>query len=294
MKILILGGTRFFGVYTIRELLAQGYEVTIATRGRTKDEFGDRIERLIVERTDKESMAAALGGRHFDVVIDKLAYASEDVRIAMEVLDCDRYIQMSSTAVYEPKRIDTKESDFDALGKPLVWCDRKAFAYAEIKRQAECALWQKYTDKNFVAVRYPFVIGEDDYTLRLKFYVEHVMYGKAMFVDNIDCQMGYIRSDEAGRFMAFLVDKEFTGAVNGCAAGTISLREIIEYVEQKTGTKAVLCEDGEPAPYNGEPAYSINTEKATELGFEFSELKDWIYELVDYYIEQLKEEKHAF
>ncbi len=51
-----------------------------------------------------------------------------------------------------------------------------------------------------------------------------------MFGDNIDCQMGYIRSDE----------------------------------------------DGEPAPYNGEPEYSINTAKAESLGYQFSVLEDWI------------------
>ncbi|MBS7340988.1 MAG: hypothetical protein KIH00_12225 [Lachnospiraceae bacterium] len=45
-----------------------------------------------------------------------------------------------------------------------------------------------------------------------------------------------------------------------------------------------LSDDGEEAPYNGEPEYSINTEKATALGFRFSNLKDWIYELLDYYI----------
>ena len=102
--------------------------------------------------------------------------------------------------------------------------------------------------------------------------------------------MGYIRSDEAGKFMAFLVDKDFRGAINGCSEGTISLREIITYVEQKTGTKAILDENGDAAPYNGEPEYSINTDKAKALGFEFSVLKDWIYELLDYYIQSMLKE----
>ena len=31
--------------------------------------------------------------------------------------------------------------------------------------------------------------------------------------------------------------------------------------------------------------YSINTEKANALGFRFSILHDWIYELLDYYIQ---------
>jgi hypothetical protein len=48
---------------------------------------------------------------------------------------------------------------------------------------------------------------------------------------------------------------------------------------------AVLSEDGDPAPYNGTPEYSINTQKAESLGFEFSDINDWIYGLLDYYID---------
>ena len=56
-------------------------------------------------------------------------------------------------------------------------------------------------------------------------------------------------------------------------------------MEQKTGTKAVIDKNGDAAPYNGEPEYSINTDKAKELGYRFSKLHEWIYELLDYYIE---------
>ena len=99
--------------------------------------------------------------------------------------------------------------------------------------------------------------------------------------------MIYIRSDKAGDFIAYLVDKDVNGAINGSASGTISLREVIGYVEEKTGKCAVLSENGEEAPYNGEPEYSINTDKAEKMGYHFSNLKDWIYELLDYYIEQV-------
>ena len=111
-----------------------------------------------------------------------------------------------------------------------------------------------------------------------------------MFIDNIDCQMGFIRSDEAGKFMAFLAGKTFRGAVNGCSEGTISIREILDYVEQKTGKKVVLSTGGDAAPYNGEPEYSINTDLAVSLGFRFSRLRDWIFDLLDYYIEVLRQD----
>ena len=272
MKILIIGGTRFFGIHMVNELLAEGHNVTIATRGKAADEYGDRVQRIIIDRTNETSMKNALSGRHYDVVIDKIAYCSNDIKYVMEAVECDKYIHMSSTSVYDPKHINTVESDFDGISKELIWCDRKAFSYEEIKRQAECALWQEYSDRNWIAVRYPFAIG-------------HTMKSIPMNIDNLDYQMGYIRSDEAGKFMAFLVDKDIRGAINGSSEGTISIREIIEYVEKMTGTKAVFEKTGENAPYNGEPEYSINTEKAESLGFRFSVLRHWIYELLDYYIQ---------
>ncbi len=285
MKILVIGGTRFFGIHTVNALLEQGYDVTIATRGKTSDSYGDKVKRICVERTDAKSLKEQLGGTYYDVVIDKLAYCSNDIKNLLEVIDCGKYIYMSSTAVYNPKRMNTVEEDFDGVAGELIWCNRDAYPYDEIKRQAEYALWQQYPERNWVAVRYPFVIGEDDYTNRLAFYVEHVRKGLPMYIDNIDARMSFIGSKEAGEFMAYLVDKDLTGAVNGASRGTISIREIISYVEEKTGAKAILSAEGEPAPYNGEPPYSINTQKAECLGYTFTQLKEWIYKLLDEYIE---------
>lgn len=285
MKILVLGGTRFFGVHMVNDLIEKGHEVTIATRGQTPDDFGDSVMRIRLDRTDEDSIKAMISDTHYDVIIDKIAYCSNDVRKVLDNAVCDKYIYMSSTAVYDPLHPDTKEDDFDGNGGELIWCDRPDFSYDVVKRQAEYALWQKYSDKKFVAVRYPFVIGKDDYTKRLYFYVEHVLKQMPMKVDNLDNKMSFIRSDEAGKFISFLVDKDFTGAVNGCSHGTISVKQILDYLKQETGMSTVLSEDGDPAPYNGTPEYSINTQKAESLGFEFSDINDWIYGLLDYYID---------
>lgn len=262
MNILVIGGTRYFGIHMVNKLLEEGHNVTIATRGTTADNFGSKVKRIYLERTNENSIKDALKDLHFDVVIDKIAYCSNDIRYVMDNVNCDKYIYMSSTSVYNPKKIDTVEEDFNGYSDTFVWCDRMAFPYEEIKRQAEYALWQKYADRNWIAVRYPFAIGKDDYTNRLKFYVDHVMQSIPMYIDNIDYQMSYIRSDEAGCFISFLVDKNVDGAINGCSDGTISLGEIIEYVENKTGKKAIIDNSGDTAPYNGEPEYSINTQKA--------------------------------
>lgn len=47
MKVLVLGGTRFFGIHMVKDLINKGYDITIATRGKTMDEFGDAVSRII-------------------------------------------------------------------------------------------------------------------------------------------------------------------------------------------------------------------------------------------------------
>ncbi len=286
MKVLVLGGTRFFGVHLVRELIAKGYGVTIATRGNTVDSFGDSVDRIIVDHTDFEDMKSKFSNVEYDVVFDDLAYCSNDVRYTLESIKCNRYIMVSSTAVYE-LHPNTIEEDYLPANKELIWCNRADYSYDEIKRLAEGALVHEYATQNSVAVRIPYVIGKDDYTERLKFYVEHTIKQIPMNIDNIDCQMSFITSDEAGKFLAFLTESDYTGSINGACSGTISIRNILDYVERKTGKKAIIDNSGETAPYNGTCEYGINTNKADNIGYIFSDIEDSIYEMIEYYIKML-------
>lgn len=49
MKILVLGGTRFFGIHMVKELIKMGHDITIATRGRASDTFGDAVSAISTE-----------------------------------------------------------------------------------------------------------------------------------------------------------------------------------------------------------------------------------------------------
>lgn len=283
MNILVLGGTRFFGIHIIKSLLKRGHKVTVATRGNKEDEFGNSVKRIRVDHLNAQDMKQTFANHHYDVVYDNICYCSNDLRAVLEAVSCDRFILMSTTAVYELHN-HTVEEDYKPEEKELIWCDREAFSYGEVKRLTECALRKQYGQQNAVAVRYPFVVGKDDYTERLKFYVENVMNEIPMNIDNLDNQMGFIRSCEAGDFLAYLADQEYTGTINGCNDGTISLHEIISYVEDKTGKRAQYSLKGDEAPYNGTPEYSIDTRKASKIGYLFTNIKDWIYELIDFYI----------
>lgn len=286
MNVLVLGGTRYFGIHMVKSLLDRGHKVTIATRGKTKDLFEQKVERVIIERTNPDSLADAFGNCYFDAVCDNLAYCSNDVKYLLESIRCGRYIMTSSASIYTNQHLLTSETEFNPLLYPLKLCSRGEFPYDEAKRQSECALFQEYYQTPAVAVRFPYVIGEDDYTKRLYFYIEQTIKGNPMSLDNLDEQIGFISSVEAGEFLAWTAEQEFTGAINGNNTGTISLQEIMKYIEQKSGKKAIFSREGMVGPYNGQKAFSLDITLASNLGYQFDELKPWIYLLLEKYIDK--------
>lgn len=286
MKVLVVGGTRFFGIPMVSRLIKEGHDVTIATRGMTPDAFGNSVKRIKLNIYEPESVARALGEMAYDIVIDKMGYGSADIRNILGNVKCKKFIHMSTAGVYCLNHMNITEDEFDGSAMHLEWVTRGERDYDTLKRQAEAALCQKYNDIDWVSVRSPFVLGENDYTKRLLFYIEHVLSGKPMFIDNIDEQMSFANGNETGEFLAYLVKcEEIKGAINFCARGTISIRQIIEIVEKKTGKKACLDSEGDVAPFNGVKANSLNVDKAILTGYFISDVNCWIEELIDKIIE---------
>lgn len=289
MNVLVFGGTRFMGTHLVKELISKGHKVTIATRGILPDDFGDRVTRIIVDRTDGESLKRNVPHMLYDVVFDDIAYCSNDVKHLLDTVPCKRYVQVSTMSVYPALHNDIREEEYDPKSNDLIYCDRNDFTYDIVKQQAENAITQAYSHIPSAMVRFPFVIGTDDYTKRLYFYVDHIVNQKPMYVDNMDAKMAFVRSDEAGRFLAFLGESDFTGPINGASGQTISLREIAGYIKEKTGKFPLLSDEGEKAPYNGAESYCLNVDKARSLGYSFTPLTEWIYGLIDSFIAKAKQ-----
>ncbi|CAI6012452.1 unnamed protein product [Closterium sp. NIES-65] len=82
-KVLMMGGTRFIGVYLARMLVKAGHEVTLFTRGKSPvtqqlpgesdadySEYCARVRHLAGDRRDLDALRAALQGADFDAVYD--------------------------------------------------------------------------------------------------------------------------------------------------------------------------------------------------------------------------------
>ncbi|CAI5462984.1 unnamed protein product [Closterium sp. Yama58-4] len=113
-KVLMMGGTRFIGVYLARMLVKAGHEVTLFTRGKSPvtqqlpgesdadySEYSARVRHLAGDRRDLDALRAALQGADFDAVYDingREAFEVEPILAALPNLK--QYIFCSSAGVY--------------------------------------------------------------------------------------------------------------------------------------------------------------------------------------------------
>ncbi|MCF2719007.1 NAD-dependent epimerase/dehydratase family protein [Paenibacillus sp. UKAQ_18] len=284
-KILVLGGTRFFGKRLVERLLESSENsVTILTRGQTSDSFGDRVQRICADRTDRQALAEAVGEQVWDVVYDNICFSPDEASEACRIFDATakRYIVTSSLSVYDSSPEVLTESIFDPQAYPVRKGGKDDFTYQEAKRQTEAVFMQQATFP-VVAVRFPIVLGTDDYTKRLHFHIEHIREGIEIGVPNSAAQISFIRSDEAADFLLWLGHTHLTGPVNACSDGTVRIGEIISIIEQVTTKQAVMKEktaDEHMSPFGITQSWYMDTSKAQSEGYSFLSLHEWLPELV--------------
>jgi len=284
-KVLVLGGTRFFGRKLVELLLADGHDVTIVTRGKLANPFGDKVKHLIVDRRDTEAFSKAVEGEYYDIVYDNICYSPNEAKAFCDIFNgkMGKLVFTSTLSTYAADGNAKSEADFDPYTYSIQMGDTEAFTYSEGKRQAE-AVFFKYATCPVVAVRFPIVMGIDDYTKRLHFHVKHVVNEEAIGFLNMDAEMSFILAEEAGQFLKWAGLTDVEGPFNATAQGTVSLKDLMALVEKATSKQAkiVLVENDEiRSPYAVPASWYMTTEKAEQAGFVFSKLNDWLPGLID-------------
>jgi nucleoside-diphosphate-sugar epimerase len=101
MRILIMGGTRFIGVYLTKTLIAQGHEVVLLNRGN-KPVPVSGISQIICDRSKATELKEKLVNERFDVVFDNNGRELSDTQPLVEILGdkLQHFIYVSSAGVY--------------------------------------------------------------------------------------------------------------------------------------------------------------------------------------------------
>ena len=289
-NILVLGGTRFFGRKLVEQLLAEGHNVAIITRGQSGNPFGDCVEHIQADRIQTEELAKAVEGRTFDIVYDNICYSPDEAKAFCDIFNgkIGKLVFTSTLSTYEAIGTPHTEEDFNPYTYEIQMGDRFAFTYGEGKRQAE-AVFFKYAKFPVVAVRFPIVMGEDDYTKRLHFHVEHILEDEPMGFVNMDAEMSFILASEAAAFLYFAGMENIEGPYNATSNGTISLNDLIHLIEKKTNKQAkiLIGEDENRSPYAIPKSWYMLPKKAEKAGFHFTQLDSWIEGLVETIVDNM-------
>ncbi|OIN99743.1 MAG: hypothetical protein COX65_07660 [Elusimicrobia bacterium CG_4_10_14_0_2_um_filter_56_8] len=203
MRILILGGTSYFGKETAIRLQKSGNEVTVFSRRVPVDGLPLDIRQARGERSVEIDLAR-MAVEPWDVIIDNICFNAGDAQKAIKVFSgrVGLYIFTSSASVYsvlEGSSSPFRENQTEMLAlKPEL---KEKYAYGLGKYLAEREYLKAFAEKKFPAaiIRPPVVIGPNDPTLRAYSYWLRLAGGGPLFLPGFSFSNRYIFSKDLAR-----------------------------------------------------------------------------------------------
>lgn len=299
MKVLVIGGNRFFGRKLSENLVRGGHDVWVLNRGSSpvqgsRTVVGDRRVEADLKKAFKESGA---NSKPFDIVYDQVCMSYQDADLAMKNLapHAAHWVHTSTQSVYDGG-FELKESHFEAASHRFE-VSPELPPYPEAKRQAEARLAQAVERGELASLalmRIPIVLGLDDYTERLLWHVRRVINAEPMIVPNLSARLNFISSDDAARALYHLgfkthENKRMKGPFNCASAEPIAVGEVIRWIERVVGRPAQFAlESSLPAeleakafsPFGISSDWTMSMGKVESTGFRAEPLNTWLKPLI--------------
>ncbi|KAG6406302.1 hypothetical protein SASPL_133902 [Salvia splendens] len=248
-KILIMGGTRFIGIFLSRLLVKEGHQVTLFTRGKAPiaqqlpgeseadfSDFSSKILHLKGDRQDFDFVKTSLAAEGFDVVYDINGREAVEVEPILDALpNLEQYIYCSSAGVYL-KTDYPPHYEVDAV-------DPKSRHKGKLETESLLAS----RDVNWTSIRPVYIYGPLNYNPVEEWFFHRLKAGRPIPVPNSGIQitqLGHVK-DLATAFIKVLGNPKasrevfnisgdkyvtFDGLARACAkAGGFPEPEIVHY-----------------------------------------------------------------
>ena len=222
--------------------------------------------------------------KNWDLVYDQVCFDGHQARVACEIFASitKKYIFTSTQSVYQPGA-NLLESVFDPKTHAYDKILTREQDYGEAKRQCEAVFFAQ-DRMPVVAVRFPIVMGPDDYTERLKFYVDKIKNDEPVYFPNIEARMSFVHAQDAADGLFLLGNIDFTGTVNMASKKPLRLKDLVSLIEKTVDKKASIHSQSltpdEKSPYGLEEDWFMNTERAHSLGFAPKEISEWVVAVI--------------
>jgi len=280
MKILIIGGNRFVGL-RLSQQLAQESGVDLHIVNRTGQ--APHATNATIHKMDRKHLNPHFLDRDWDAVIDMACFNEEEARIALKFFkNVGKYIFISTAYVYDGGKT-LREEDFAPQQYALAAIPAQPGDYRDGKRRAE-AVFAQESSFPVSMIRFPFILGPDDYTQRLRFHIERVAQKRPIYIPNLEATISLVSSEDAARFLHWGIKQpKISGPINIASPESLTLRQFLTTIETAVGHKALLVNHAtneNHSPYGVSHDMGLDVSLAKKQGFACTALTDWLPELV--------------
>lgn len=179
----MLGGTGFVGRHVARRLVDHGWDVTIASTGKTSlpDEVAD-VRHVVVDRSQDQSIRGALGAGA-DVLVDVIPYERTDAKQVLDLKDLiGSVVAISTASVYaddDGNTLDeaTSAENFPRFPVPIPETQRRAEPGDDTYSTKKAAIEDLLLDDEIPAtvIRPCAIYGPGDTQCREWFFIKRIL-----------------------------------------------------------------------------------------------------------------------
>jgi 2'-hydroxyisoflavone reductase len=213
LRILVLGGTRFIGVYLTELAVQRGHIVTLFNRGETNPRLFAKLEKL---KGDRDGQLDSLRGRKWDAVIDDSGYVPRQLRLSGELLALNvrHYAFISSVSVYASFAAPADEDS--PLGRlpdeSIEAVDENT--YGPLKALCEKAVAEALPGRVTI-LRPGYIVGPGDNSDRFTYWPARAARGGAMLAPGAPGDpIQFVDVRDFARFALDLLERSIVGTFN--------------------------------------------------------------------------------
>jgi nucleoside-diphosphate-sugar epimerase len=225
VKILVMGGTRFVGKPLVAQLLSEGHELTLFTRGKNPVPAG--VEHLCGDRSTAEGLAA-LQGRSFDVIVDSSGRTLDDSRAVIERTGAPshRFLYVSSAGVYADSELWplSEDSPTDPQSRHSGKLDTEAWLSAE--------------KIPFTSFRPTYIVGAGNYNPVESWFFDRIVHGRPVPLPgdgSTITQLGHVNDLAAAMALSLGVDAAANRVYNCSSVQGITFRGLVAAAARACG-----------------------------------------------------------
>ena len=144
MKALLIGGTGTISMAITRQLIREGWDLTLLNRGNRTAELPEGVKVITADISDEAETAARLAGQNFDVAADFIAFAPEQAQRDVRLFSgkVSQYLFISTASAYHKPARNWLINEGTPLANPY-------WAYSRNKIACEDALMRAYREEGF-------------------------------------------------------------------------------------------------------------------------------------------------